>query len=210
MRKEHDDNPHCGCPVIQRNFATRKVIVDHRPFCQHFDTGPSVEEPMPKPDVAPEELLPNGCNISPSQAVQLMSLAVLVKDGELLLKSENNDMATAAFKLIQDVGQEIALQVKKDEPEPEQPANVFQLHKSYPAQQVIPTLQTILKEIEDGKFGTVTTACVCIGHTYEEEMPGEPIRKMMSNFYTFAAGPRVDMFTVRGLLLTCANTLGNG
>lgn len=163
-------------------------------------------------DVAPEELLPNGAQISPAQAVQLMSLAVLMKDGELLFRAEDSNMATAALQCIQDVGQEIALQVRKDDlpsqdNEP-QGDNVFKLHKSYSAQQVIPTLRTIIGQIERGDYGTVTTACVCIGHTYEEEVPGEPMRVMKSNFFTFAAGPRVDMFTVRGLLATCAQTLG--
>lgn len=169
----------------------------------------------PKPDVAPEELLPNGAQISPAQAVQLMSLAVLMKDGELLFRAKNSEMATAALQCIQDVGQEIALQVRKDDlpsqdNEP-QGDNVLKLHKNFPAQQVVPTLRTIINQIERGDYDTVTTACVCIGHTYEHPDPDRPgIRAMKSNFFTFAAGPRVDMFTVRGLLLTCANTLGNG
>jgi len=49
-------------------------------------------------DVAPNELLPNGAQISPAQAVQLMSLAVLVKDGEILLRAEDSNMATEPTK----------------------------------------------------------------------------------------------------------------
>jgi hypothetical protein len=158
-----------------------------------------------------ENSLPEtGAVLSPAQSVQLMSLAVLMRDGEITFHAEDSDAATTALALIMDVGQEIALQVRKDEPEPELPENVVKLHKSFPAQQVIPTLRTIIDQIERGDYDTVTTACVCIGHTYEHEDPERPgIRAMKSNFFTFAAGPRVDMFTVRGLLLTCANTLGN-
>lgn len=149
-----------------------------------------------------ENRLPkDGAKLSPSQSVQLLALGVMLRDGEL--RFEGDDENRAADLLI-DVSQEIALQLKWEEPETAGGENVFKLHKSFP------TLRTIIDQIERGDYDTVTTACVCIGHTYENEDPDRPgIRAMKSNFFTFAAGPRVDMFTVRGLLLTCANTLGN-
>jgi hypothetical protein len=142
--------------------------------------------------------------LSPSQALQIMAIGVMLKDGELELAGAD---AQKAKEAIIDASQEIALQIGAPA-EPED-GNVLKLHKGFPAQEVVPTLRRIIDQIEDGDYGTVTTACVCIGHTSEKPVPGQPIRAMHSDFFTFAAGPRVDMFTVRGLLLTCAQTLGN-
>lgn len=155
-----------------------------------------------------ENQLPKeGAKLSPSQSVQLLALGVMLRDGELSFKGDDENRAA---DLLIDVSQEIALQLNFEPDETDGAPNVFKLHKSFPAQQVIPTLRTIIDQIERGDYDTVTTACVCIGHTYEHPDPDRPgIRAMKSNFFTFAAGPRVDMFTVRGLLLTCANTLGN-
>jgi hypothetical protein len=79
---------------------------------------------------------------------------------------------------------------------------VVQLHTPYPAQDVVQTLRRIADDIEKGEHGIVTTAAVCIGHT--EERPAGNEREMRNDFTLFGMGPRADVFTIRGLLLTCA------
>ena len=57
--------------------------------------------------------LPN-FSISPSQGVQLMALAELIRTGELVIAmgfDPDEDAADTASKLLLDVAQEIALQV---------------------------------------------------------------------------------------------------
>jgi hypothetical protein len=49
--------------------------------------------------------------ISPSQAVQLMSLAQLLREGDLVIRGDEDEDVEAAYALIADVAQEIALQV---------------------------------------------------------------------------------------------------
>jgi hypothetical protein len=49
--------------------------------------------------------------ISPSQAVQLMSLAQLLREGDLAIRGDEDEDVEAAYALIADVAQEIALQV---------------------------------------------------------------------------------------------------
>lgn len=83
---------------------------------------------------------------------------------------------------------------------------VVQLHQSYPAQDIASTLRLIADQIEAGKHGLITTAVVCIGHT--EDKPGDDGERLMRDTYEiFGAGPRCDIFTVRGLLLTCATRI---
>jgi len=53
--------------------------------------------------------------LSPSQAVQLMSLAQLLRDGDLAIRGDEDEDVTAAYALIADVAEEIALQVPQDE-----------------------------------------------------------------------------------------------
>jgi hypothetical protein len=90
------------------------------------------------------------------------------------------------------------------EPKPEE-GNVLQLHKSFAAREICDTLRRIAGEIENGKYGLVTTAVVCIGHASEKAPDQDHIIEMSCTYNLFAAGPRVDLFTVRGLLQTCLN-----
>jgi hypothetical protein len=49
--------------------------------------------------------------ISPSQAIQFMALAQLLRQGDLAIRGEEDEEVEAAYALIADVAQEIALQV---------------------------------------------------------------------------------------------------
>jgi len=49
--------------------------------------------------------------ISPSQAMQLMSLQQLLHEGDLVIRGDEDEDVEAAYALIADVAQEIALQV---------------------------------------------------------------------------------------------------
>lgn len=81
--------------------------------------------------------------------------------------------------------------------------SVVQLHTNYPAQDIASTLRLIADQVEAGEYGLITTAVVCIGHT--EDRPGDDGERLLRDTYElFGAGPRSDVFTVRGLLLTCA------
>ena len=53
--------------------------------------------------------------LSPSQGVQLMSLAQLLREGDLAIRGEEDEDVEAAYALIADVAQEIALQVPQNE-----------------------------------------------------------------------------------------------
>lgn len=53
--------------------------------------------------------------ISPSQAVQLMALAQLLQEGYLTIHGYEDEDIGAAYALIADVAQEIALQVPQHE-----------------------------------------------------------------------------------------------
>lgn len=53
--------------------------------------------------------------LSPSQAVQLMSLAQLLREGDLTIRGEQDEDVDAAYALITDVAQEIALQIPQNE-----------------------------------------------------------------------------------------------
>ncbi|HKR17669.1 hypothetical protein [Rhizorhapis sp.] len=81
--------------------------------------------------------------------------------------------------------------------------SVVQLHAGYAAQDIVRTLRLIADEIEAGEYGVITTVAICLGHT-EEKPNGEGERIMKDTYELFGVGPRCDIFTVRGLLLTCA------
>jgi hypothetical protein len=85
--------------------------------------------------------------------------------------------------------------------------NVISLERGYPAQDISATLRRIADSIDAGEYGVITTCVVCTGHT--EEKPSDiPCERLMRNeVNTFAAGPRTDVFTVRGLLLSCAGNI---
>ena len=79
--------------------------------------------------------------------------------------------------------------------------NIVQLKRTCPSENIAKTLRLIADEVERGDFGVITTAALCLGHT-ESKLDGEVIHR--DTYELFGIGPRVDMFTIRGLLLTCA------
>lgn len=80
-------------------------------------------------------------------------------------------------------------------------ANVLQLHKSVPADEVVGTLRRIADDIEAGKIDwPVTTAVLICGHTDAEIPCGDGSMAEHSYWTTYAMGPRTESFTVRGLV----------
>lgn len=79
---------------------------------------------------------------------------------------------------------------------------IVKLHETFPAQDIPATLRRIADRIEAGEYGLMTTAALCLGHTSEK--PDGEARFQRERYELFGIGPRTDMFTVRGLLLTCA------
>lgn len=81
-------------------------------------------------------------------------------------------------------------------------AGVVQLHKSKPATDIPETLRRIADEIERGeKMEVVTTAIVILGHTYDKPTKDNPeVSSFHAEHELFGIGPRVDLFTIRGLL----------
>ena len=56
-----------------------------------------------------------GFNVSPSQGIALMSLAELIRTGDVIIRSgwdADEDYEASAASLLKDVAQEIALQVE--------------------------------------------------------------------------------------------------
>ncbi len=66
----------------------------------------------------------------------------------------------------------------------------------------IPTaLRDIAQRVENGEYDLVTTAALVLGHTTEQ--PGKPGYTISSEHVeVFGIGPRHDVFTVRGLLMS--------
>lgn len=85
--------------------------------------------------------------------------------------------------------------------------NVIRLHQDKPCQNVPATLRRIADEIEANEHGDwpVTTCIVVLGHT-DAEVPMEDGSLRQQNYWhTYGAGPRNDVFTVRGLMMTALN-----
>jgi hypothetical protein len=82
-------------------------------------------------------------------------------------------------------------------------AEITPIQKPFAPDEIPATLRTIADEIEAGKFGLRTTCVVVLGHT--ESRPQDSGDKLQTDdFEIFGCGPRCDIFTVRGLLLTAA------
>lgn len=80
---------------------------------------------------------------------------------------------------------------------------VTPIKKPFAPDDIPATLRTIAAEIEAGKFGVKTTCLVVLGHTSERPADdGEKIQR--DDWELFGCGPRCDIFTTRGLLLTAA------
>lgn len=48
--------------------------------------------------------------LSPDQAIQIMAVSVLLKDGDLTLRGKDQDLIEKALSVIECVGEELALQ----------------------------------------------------------------------------------------------------
>jgi hypothetical protein len=81
---------------------------------------------------------------------------------------------------------------------------VLQLHKPKPCDDIVDGLRKLADRIEAGEHGLISTAIVCLGHTFDSEPDSEGFVSHCSDNELFGYGPRCDTFTVRGLLLTCA------
>ena len=73
-----------------------------------------------------------------------------------------------------------------------------------PADEVAATLRRIADGIDAGEHGVVTTCVVVTGHTTSRPA-GDGQVEHSSDFTTFVCGPRADIYTTRGLLLTAAS-----
>lgn len=90
-------------------------------------------------------------------------------------------------------------------------ASVIQLHETPPCADAAATLRRIADDIEAGEHGDwpVTTAVLVIGHT-DAEVPEGDVRVQRSYWHTYGAGPRCDVYTVRGLLMTAITRWDGG
>lgn len=88
--------------------------------------------------------------------------------------------------------------------------SVVQLHKPHAVNDVTATLRRIADQIEAGEHGDwpVTTCVVLLGHTDGEVPQGEALVQQ-TYWSTYGAGPRTDIFTVRGLLASAINRWGH-
>lgn len=80
---------------------------------------------------------------------------------------------------------------------------VTPIKKPFAPDDIPATLRTIADEIERGDYGVKTTCLVVLGHTTSR--PAEDGGMLQRDDYElFGCGPRCDVFTQRGLLLTVA------
>jgi hypothetical protein len=56
--------------------------------------------------------------VSPTQAIQLISLSVMLNEGDIFFRAHDADHSIAARRLITDVAQELALQIGNEESQP--------------------------------------------------------------------------------------------
>lgn len=86
---------------------------------------------------------------------------------------------------------------------------VLQLHKTPPAADVPATLRRLADSIEAGELSwPVTTAVIVLGHCDSEVPVGNGELRQEAFWSTYGAGPRTDVFTVRGLLASVVNDWG--
>lgn len=78
---------------------------------------------------------------------------------------------------------------------------VLQLHKTAPTEDIAATLRLIADGVEKGKYGLPTTMVMVLGHTSQKVLENGETEHCQEH-HTFSAGPRDDLFTVRGLLYT--------
>jgi len=76
------------------------------------------------------------------------------------------------------------------------------------AENVSATLRRIADQIEQGEYGPIATAALCLGNT--RSVPNnEGGERLSADHELFGLGPRCDIFSIRGLLLTAAMKLGD-
>lgn len=74
---------------------------------------------------------------------------------------------------------------------------------------VVATLRRIADQVEAGEIEfPVTTAVLLLGHTDKEKLVGDELHQN-THWTTFGFGPRNDMFTCRGLMITALNRWGS-
>lgn len=79
------------------------------------------------------------------------------------------------------------------------------LKPEFPPDDIVSTLRKIAEGYEKGDFGFSTTCVVVLGHTEDKMIDGEKYDH--DHYEMFGCGPRCDIFTIRGLLLTCATRI---
>lgn len=80
---------------------------------------------------------------------------------------------------------------------------VAPIRKPFAPDDIPATLRAIADDIEAGKFGVRSTCLVILGHTSDRPAP-DGGKLQWDDFDIFGCGPRCDIFTTRGLLLTAA------
>lgn len=83
----------------------------------------------------------------------------------------------------------------------EQKPTVVLLRKEKEADRIASALRRIADDLENGKFGLMTTGVVVLGHTGEQECPGKDYTMPFERYTLFGLGPRHDSFTIRGLMM---------
>lgn len=81
--------------------------------------------------------------------------------------------------------------------------NLALIKPDFPCDEIPATLRRIADAIEAGDYGLATTCVIGIGHT-SQRPDGDGNIEQSDEFELFGCGPRCDIFTVRGLLLTLA------
>lgn len=83
--------------------------------------------------------------------------------------------------------------------------SVVPIRPAVGAEDIAATLRRIADQYEAGEYGLATTCLVVMGHTSDRPENGGVAQS--NTFEMFGLGPRTDIFTVRGLLLTVATRL---
>lgn len=88
--------------------------------------------------------------------------------------------------------------------------DIIKLHQEHPSSDIPATLRRIADDIEAGKIWDrpITTCVVMLGHTGAERCC-EGVLHDQAFWTTFAMGPRVDTFTVRGLMASAMQRWGD-
>lgn len=81
--------------------------------------------------------------------------------------------------------------------------NVVTLRQAFAPDDIATTLRRIADEFEKGEFGLMTTCLVVMGHSGDRQRE-DGVKVQSERYELFGCGPRCDMFTTRGLLLTVA------